>query len=87
VGQRFGFSTICWSTTVELLEKFPEILHRWQELFRYILIDEIIKDTNTVQYRLVKLLAQKYQKHLWWWVTISNQFILFGELILKHFGL
>lgn len=38
----------------------PEILRRWQELFRYILIDEY-QDTNTVQYRLVQLLSQKYQ--------------------------
>jgi len=46
--------------TVELFQKFPETLARWQELFRYILIDEY-QDTNRAQYRLVQLLAQKYQ--------------------------
>ena len=46
--------------TVELFLKFPEILRSWQDLFRYILIDEY-QDTNTVQYRLVNLLAEKYK--------------------------
>ncbi|AKM82056.1 TPA: ATP-dependent DNA helicase PcrA [Candidatus Berkelbacteria bacterium] len=46
--------------TVELFTKFPEILKRYQELFRYILIDEY-QDTNTVQYRLVNLLSEKYK--------------------------
>jgi len=45
---------------VELFEKIPAILSRWQNLFRYILIDEY-QDTNFAQYRLVKLLAQKYK--------------------------
>lgn len=46
--------------TVEIFEKYPEILKRWQTLFRYILIDEY-QDTNQAQYRLVSLLAKKYQ--------------------------
>lgn len=44
--------------TVELLENSPEILDKYQNKFRYILIDEY-QDTNQVQYRLSKLLAQK----------------------------
>lgn len=46
--------------TVELFEKFPDILARYQDLFRYILIDEY-QDTNHVQYRLVNLLALRHQ--------------------------
>jgi len=43
------------SHTAELLQSHPEVRARWQERFRYILIDEY-QDTNTVQYKLVKLL-------------------------------
>jgi DNA helicase-2/ATP-dependent DNA helicase PcrA len=46
--------------TVELFQKFPLVLTRWQALFRYILIDEY-QDTNHAQYTLVKLLGEKYQ--------------------------
>ncbi|KKQ73692.1 MAG: ATP-dependent DNA helicase PcrA [Berkelbacteria bacterium GW2011_GWB1_38_5] len=46
--------------TVELFERHLEILSRWQNLFRYILIDEY-QDTNFAQYKLVKLLAQKHK--------------------------
>ena len=46
--------------TVLIFQKFPEILTRYQQIFQYILIDEY-KDTNAVQYRLVKLLAEKHR--------------------------
>ena len=36
------------------------MLESYQERFRYILIDEY-QDTNTVQFRFVKLLAEKYR--------------------------
>ena len=42
--------------TVEVLERFPEALERWQKTFRYILVDEY-QDTNHAQYRLLQLLA------------------------------
>ena len=45
---------------VELLKQNPNILERYQERFKYILIDEY-QDTNEVQYQLTKLLASKYQ--------------------------
>lgn len=41
---------------VDLLQQSPEILLRYQNLFRYILIDEY-QDTNRAQYVLTKLLA------------------------------
>lgn len=46
--------------TVKLFEIYPEVLHRYQNLFRYILIDEY-QDTNAAQYQLVKLLAAKHK--------------------------
>ncbi len=42
--------------TVKLLKREPEILKNYQDLFKYILIDEY-QDTNTVQYDLARLLA------------------------------
>ncbi len=42
--------------TLEVLEKSPETLQRYQDKFQYILVDEY-QDTNMAQYRLVKLLA------------------------------
>lgn len=41
---------------VRMFETQPEILRRWQERFRYILIDEY-QDTNHAQYRFAKMLA------------------------------
>ena len=46
--------------TVELFEKFPEVLEKYQNRFRYIMVDEY-QDTNHVQFRLVQLLADKYK--------------------------
>jgi len=46
--------------TLELFEKFPEVLARYQERFRYILVDEY-QDTNDVQFRLIDALAEKYR--------------------------
>lgn len=45
--------------TVELFESFPEILEKYQDRFRYIMIDEY-QDTNPTQYRLASLLSKKY---------------------------
>ena len=46
--------------TIKLFQKFPEVLVRYQEKYRYILIDEY-QDTNRAQYVLSKLLAKRYQ--------------------------
>ncbi|HBH94217.1 MAG TPA: superfamily I DNA and RNA helicase [Ruminococcaceae bacterium] len=43
--------------TVELFEKAPEVLERWQKSFDYIMVDEY-QDTNMAQYRLISLLAE-----------------------------
>jgi DNA helicase II / ATP-dependent DNA helicase PcrA len=46
--------------TVEVFERFPEALARWQKAFRYVLVDEY-QDTNHAQYRLLQLLAGKHR--------------------------
>ena len=45
---------------VELLKADPQVLGYYQERFRYIMVDEY-QDTNTAQFHLVKLLADKYK--------------------------
>ena len=45
---------------VELFMKNADILDKYQEKYKYILIDEY-QDTNEVQYKLVKLLSNKYR--------------------------
>ena len=46
--------------TVQLFQTQPEILEYYQERFRYIMVDEY-QDTNTVQFKLISLLAAKYK--------------------------
>ncbi len=41
---------------VDLFQNFPEALERWQQRFRYLLIDEY-QDTNDCQYQMTRLLA------------------------------
>lgn len=45
--------------TVNLLAENKVILNKWQERFRYILVDEF-QDTNSIQMLLVRMLANKY---------------------------
>lgn len=46
--------------TVELFKNCPEVLHNYQERFRYIMVDEY-QDTNTAQFELIRLLADGYR--------------------------
>ncbi len=46
--------------TVELFKTVPEVLDYYQERFRYIMVDEY-QDTNTAQFELIRLLADKYR--------------------------
>ena len=43
-----------------LLRDFPDVLHKYQDRFRYILVDEY-QDTNFSQYVIVKALADRFQ--------------------------
>jgi DNA helicase II / ATP-dependent DNA helicase PcrA len=45
--------------TVKIFQKFPEVLEKYQNIFRYIMVDEY-QDTNHAQYLLIKLLSQKH---------------------------
>ncbi len=46
--------------TNELLTRFPDVLMKYQNRFRYILVDEY-QDTNHSQYLIVKALADRFQ--------------------------
>ncbi|MDG1761412.1 MAG: 3'-5' exonuclease [Flavobacteriaceae bacterium] len=46
--------------TNELLNRFPDVLAKYQNRFRYILVDEY-QDTNQSQYLIVKALADRFQ--------------------------
>ncbi len=43
---------------VELWEHHPDILARWQDRWRYVMVDEY-QDTNPAQYKLVRLLSSR----------------------------
>lgn len=46
--------------TVNVLRTHPEVLQKYQERFKYIMVDEY-QDTNVTQYLLLRLLCQKYR--------------------------
>ena len=46
--------------TVELLKNHDQVRDTYQERFRYIMVDEY-QDTNTAQFRLIELLADRYK--------------------------
>lgn len=46
--------------TVELFKSDAEVLSYYQNRFRYIMVDEY-QDTNTVQFELIRLLADRYR--------------------------
>lgn len=47
--------------TVKLFRKNPEILTKYQNRYRYLLVDEY-QDTNSAQYELTKILAKKWRQ-------------------------
>ena len=46
--------------TIELFEKRPDILQKYRDRFRYILVDEY-QDTNMAQYHIVSMLAREHR--------------------------
>ena len=46
--------------TNELFSRFPDVLYKYQNIFKYILVDEY-QDTNHSQYLIVKALSDKFQ--------------------------
>lgn len=45
---------------IELFLNNPQVLNNYQERFKYIMVDEY-QDTNTAQFELIRLLADKYR--------------------------
>ncbi|MDR0821369.1 MAG: UvrD-helicase domain-containing protein [Oscillospiraceae bacterium] len=45
--------------TVELFDRFPDVLAYWQDKFQYVMVDEY-QDTNEAQFRLVSMLSAKH---------------------------
>lgn len=54
--------------TIELLSFHPEVLEKYQNRYRYILVDEF-QDTNLAQYVITRMLGEKYKN-----VTIVGDF-------------
>ncbi len=48
------------ANTVKLFEENPDVLEKYQEKYKYIVVDEY-QDTNHAQYMLVKLLSERYE--------------------------
>jgi DNA helicase-2/ATP-dependent DNA helicase PcrA len=46
--------------TVEIFDRFPEVLAHYRRRFQYVLVDEY-QDTNRVQYRLIQQLAGEHR--------------------------
>ena len=46
--------------TVELLRECPDVLEKYQDRYRYVMVDEF-QDTNVAQYQLIRLLGMKHQ--------------------------
>jgi DNA helicase II / ATP-dependent DNA helicase PcrA len=46
--------------TVQLFRDAPEVLHRFQQRFKYVMVDEF-QDTNIAQYEIVKLLTKEHR--------------------------
>ena len=46
--------------TVRLFKEYPEVLRKYQERFRYIMVDEY-QDTNMAQFELIRLLAGEHK--------------------------
>lgn len=53
------FDDIIFNTVI-LFNECPEVLEKYQDQFRYIMVDEY-QDTNTLQYELIRLLADKHK--------------------------
>lgn len=46
--------------TVSLMQHHPEVRQKWQQQFKYIMIDEY-QDTNTAQYKLIRFLTGEHK--------------------------
>jgi DNA helicase-2/ATP-dependent DNA helicase PcrA len=65
--QAFDFDDLIMQV-VTLFTQYPEVLNKYQEKYKYLMVDEF-QDTNFAQYALTKLLAAKYSN-----VTVVGDF-------------
>ncbi|NQT25021.1 UvrD-helicase domain-containing protein [candidate division KSB1 bacterium] len=59
LNQVFDFDDLI-TVPIQIFEKYPEILAKYQERFQYVHVDEY-QDTNIAQYTLVRMLAEVHQ--------------------------
>ncbi len=59
VNRAFDFDDLI-NVVVRLFQERPDVLERYQQRYRYVLVDEY-QDTNRAQYQLINLLASKYK--------------------------
>ncbi len=58
--QALDFNDLLFKT-VELFYQFPQVLEKYQNIYKVIMVDEY-QDTNQIQYLMTKLLAEKYKQ-------------------------
>jgi DNA helicase II / ATP-dependent DNA helicase PcrA len=59
INQALDFDDLI-NVTARLLQDNPQVLERYQDRYRYIMVDEY-QDTNQAQYQLINFLAKKYR--------------------------
>ena len=65
--------------TVDLFTVCPDVLEYYQNRFRYIMVDEY-QDTNTVQFKLISILAENTGICAWWAMTTSPSISSAGRI-------
>jgi DNA helicase-2/ATP-dependent DNA helicase PcrA len=69
--------------SVNLFELYPDVLRRYQNQFRYVLVDEY-QDTNRAQYRWLELLAEEHRNLMV--VGDEDQCVVEGTLVTMADG-
>lgn len=59
INQVFDFDDLI-TRPIQLFEEYPQVLEKYRERFKYLLVDEY-QDTNHAQYILVRMLAEQHQ--------------------------
>jgi len=69
------------SNVVLLFTNNPDILHKYQERYRHLFVDEF-QDTNAIQYKLLSLLSKKSAQYVLL-AMMTSPYIVSGVLILE----
>ena len=76
------FDDLLFNTFI-LFRNFPKTLNKYQNKFKYILVDEY-QDTNQVQYMIVNVSPQIMKTSVWW-VMMHKIFMLLEVQIFRIF--